>query len=474
MQRFMGMTKPVAEVLANKVFCILPDPKDDSPRMTAAEFGAWVKNLPSLLGSHSIHRTVSSSSTGHRLSLSIPISHRPASRQASGSTATIRTPAIPVRSLSRAPSLEPPFEREELSTVIDQEDNDQDAEGMNSRSTSTNKRRKRGARKGKGAMAASPPSDQDTLDTLAVASQSLAREISKASKSSAKSKASAKPFEPVSMYAMPIALLPSPRPAHTTPTASTSSPAPVTKKPSKWKLSFGKNSGSVLANSTPIGRISPVEEASPPTSLDLSPNHAMATTASNVTNLLMGLNAPPVHATTTTAMTTTTMPASPPKTDPDMWSRGRRARDVQGSSPRPIKTPSRSPGYALSTSPPQGDTWAFHDRPSVRAVSPNSTRSGRPLGSSASSVVSSNWRSSMSTSSSAGTSTSAFTRYSNSSARSISTTATSVSSASWRTTSVKPPSTYSSSSNGYPHGNLPKNIKSKSCIHVLARCLFGC
>ncbi|KAF8904380.1 kinase-like domain-containing protein [Gymnopilus junonius] len=452
MLRFMGMTKPVAEVLANKVFCILPDPTDDSPRMSAAEFGAWVKNLPSLLGSHSVHRTVSNSSTGHRISLSTPMSHRPSSRQASGCTTAVRTPAIPVRSLSRAPSLEPPFEREELSTVIDQDNEDDgddvaddiEIEGMNSRSTSTNKRRKRGARKGKGtAAAASPATAQDTnLQSLAVASESLAREISKASKaskSSSKSKAASKPFEPVSMYAMPVALLPSPRPAHTAPTTSTpapSTPAPVTKKPSKWKLSFGKNSGSALANSTAIGRISPVEEASPPTSLDLSPSQAMATTASNVSSLLMGLNAPP-------------MSASPPTTDSDTWSRGRRSRDPQDAAPRSLKTPSRSPGYALSTSP---------QRPSVRAVSPNSTRSGRPIGSSASSVVSSNWRSSMSTSSSAGTSTSAFTRYSNSSARSVSTTATSVSSASWRT-SVKPSSTYSSSSNGYPHGNIPKNIK---------------
>ncbi|KAH9485259.1 Negative regulator of sexual conjugation and meiosis [Psilocybe cubensis] len=480
MQRFMGMTRPVAEVLANKVFCILPDPQDDSPRMTAAEFGAWSKNLPNLLGAHAVHRTVSNSSQGHRISLSLPMSHRPSSRQASGCTTAARTPAIPARSLSRAPSLGPAFERVELSTVIDQDNEDEDAdgeidiEGMTSRSTSTNKRRKRGARKGKGAnVVTSTPTPQDsTLATLAVASQSLAREISKASRSSShrsasitasSSRSTRMNFEPVSMYAMPTALITNtPRTPSTSTAAVTAAPpvvpSPVTKKPSKWKLSFGKSSASSLANAAGAGRVSPVEEVSPPPSLDLSPSQAMATTASNVTSLLMGLNAPPPNP----------APAVAPvnKLDNDAsstWSRGRRARDMQN--PTTAKNPSKSPGRAITTSANHytpsnlsSEPWTFHDhRPSERAVSPNSTRSGRPVMSSASSVVSSNWRSSMSTSSSAGTSTSAFTRYSNSSARSISTTATSVSSASWRT-SVKPSSTYSSST-GYAHGHLPKNIK---------------
>lgn len=38
MQRFMGMTCPVAETLAHKIFCVLKDPQDNLPRMTAAEF----------------------------------------------------------------------------------------------------------------------------------------------------------------------------------------------------------------------------------------------------------------------------------------------------------------------------------------------------------------------------------------------------------------------------------------------------
>ncbi|TFK44538.1 hypothetical protein BDQ12DRAFT_593580 [Crucibulum laeve] len=472
MYRFTGMTRPVAEVLANRVFCILPDPNDDSRRISASDFGGWARNLPSLLGGHGVHRTVSSSSTqGHRLSCStIPISHRPSSRNPSVSTTAGRTPAMPTRSLSRAPSLGPAYEKEEpseLSTVMDQdfeepedqEDQDIEIEGMTSRSTSTTKRRKRGARKGKGIIVASgsPAPTDDTLVTLAVASQSLAREISKASKSpshrSAATKASStsrarKPYEPVSMYAMPTPLLTSRSISQAVPPVVSAPPAmvppppsPIKKKPSIWKLSFGKNSGATAAANVG-GRVSPVDEVSPPTSLDFGgAPPAMSTTASNVTNLIMSLNAPPQSA--------PVQSSSRSDDSSSTWSRGRRARG----SPTPSKTPSRSPGYALSSrSPHPVEQWSYPERRSERAISPNSTRSGRPLASSASSMVSSNWRSSMSTTSSAGTSTSAFTRYSNSSARSISTTATSVSSASWRT-SVKPSSTHAA----YP--GIPKNIK---------------
>jgi len=37
MYRFTGMTRPVADFLANRAFCILDDPGDDSPRATASE-----------------------------------------------------------------------------------------------------------------------------------------------------------------------------------------------------------------------------------------------------------------------------------------------------------------------------------------------------------------------------------------------------------------------------------------------------
>lgn len=495
-QRFTGMTRPVAEILANRVFNVLDDSGDDSKRISAADFGLWAKDLPDLLATPatpSHQRGVSISSTqGHPISSSVPPSHRPSSRQASNAPSSIRTPAIPIRSLSRAPSLEPAYERpeaSELSTVIDQEVEEQEeteqvsTQGilMTSRSTSTNKRRKRGARKGKGATAATPttPSPQDdTLATLAVASQSLAREISKASKapsvtSSHKSKTSdtssrrsrSTPYEPVSMYALPTPLLSKHRPMAAAPqppsptvppppnsvhvsTSTTSLHVPV-KKPSKWKLSFGKASSTNLASAAANGRMSPLEEPSAPSlkSMDVSVA-PMSATASNVTSLIMSLDAPVVHSTSVTD---------------EPWGRGRRAR---GSRSPHGSQPSRSPNppplsHHQGISPnPSIERWV-HDTAggrSNRGVSPNSSRSGRPLASSSSSITSGNWRNSMSTtSSSAGTSTSAFTRYSNASVRSVSTTATSVSATSWRTGKGQPPPS-SNSSTHLPQG-VPKNVK---------------
>lgn len=509
--RFTGMTRPVAEFLANRVFCILDDPGDDSPRVTASEFGSWIKNLPALLGGHGMHRTLSSSSTGYPIALSTPLSHRPSSRNPSISARASRTPAMVARSLSRAPSLGPAYEREEpseLSTVYDHEEQSQEAEPesepqpvleeirpqqehgdddpISIRTTST-KRRKRGLRKGKGAAAAAAAATpttatDETLITLTIASQALAREISKASRASSNKSASTKtsvtssvrarggPYEPVSVFAMPTHLcsgssksIPSSTsPVPPLPTSSTSSTnaAPV-KKPSKWKLSFGKQNAGVSTMST----ASPAEDAGPPSPSDLgSPQpQPMSTTASNVTSLIMGLNAPPPNP--------TPVPPPPPvPTDdrPSTWTRGRRGR---GSPPPPTKPTSKSPSnnrppsFALSGSPHNFNTWSFGEKRSERGISPNSTRSGRsgrPVVSSASSVASGNWRSSMSTTSSAGTSTSAFTRYSNSSNRSISTTATSVSSTSWRTGGKGPQSSASSTHSNYP--TLSKNIKIMSAV----------
>ncbi|KAJ7251804.1 hypothetical protein B0H12DRAFT_1118937 [Mycena haematopus] len=488
MHRFVGMTRPVAEHLANKVFNVLDDPKDDSERISAADFGVWAKDLPDLLGSsprpgHQRAGSTASLTHGHRISCSIPISHRPSSRQASGTASTIRTPAIPSRSLSRHGSFGPAFETayekpetSELSTVIDQETEEQEEErefreaqdkdkdgaesvGTDSRSASTNKRRKRGARKGKGgSQPPSSPKDK-TLENLATASQTLAREISRASRASSlhsnttqsSTRSRGRPFEPATMYAVPVAMLPrnappvpplpkihqhpkaqTPKLASAAPSASvsdsTSAPS-ITKKPSKWKLSFGKSSASAL------GRVSPVEETTPDT---VVPPTLMSATASNVTSLIMGLDAAPAPA---------------PSVSADEWPRGRRARlPVPPGGFDPVMRRDRET-YNSSRSPAPGSEFLDADLRSDRATSPNSVRSGRPIASSASSMVSGNWRNSTSTTSSAGTSTSAFTRYSNASVRSVSTTATSVSAASWRTNGSKPqpPSAL--------NPDIPKNIK---------------
>ncbi|KAG8908034.1 hypothetical protein FRB99_000852 [Tulasnella sp. 403] len=61
LQRFPGMTYPVADFLANRVFCILPNMRygaingydqfqNIGTRVTAREFGQWIKALPSLMG----------------------------------------------------------------------------------------------------------------------------------------------------------------------------------------------------------------------------------------------------------------------------------------------------------------------------------------------------------------------------------------------------------------------------------------
>ncbi|KAK7057417.1 U3 small nucleolar RNA-associated protein 6 [Favolaschia claudopus] len=492
MQRFLGMTRPVAEHLANKVFNVLDDPKDDSERISAADFGLWARDLPDLLGNHTPgHQragSTASSTHGHRISSSFPISYRPSSRQASGTASTIRTPAIPSRSLSRHGSFGPSFETayekpetSELSTVIDQEAEEQEEErefreaqakdmdggesiNTESRSASTTKRRKRGARKGKGGS--QPPSSpkDETLENLATASQTLAREISRASRaSSARSigttsstRSRGRPFEPAAMYAVPVALLsrnnssvpplpklqqpvpkpPAPKlaPAPPAPASDATTSPSITKKPSKWKLSFGKSSASAL------GRVSPVEEASPDTPV---PPILMSATASNVTSVLLGLEAAP--------------PPAPTPAVADEWApRGRRARlPVPPSGFDPAARRDRET-YNSSRSPhPGSDQWDSEQR----GTSPNSSlRSHRPMASSASSMVSGNWRSSTSTTSSATTSTSAFTRYSNASVRSVSTTATSVSAASWRTNGSKP------QPGGQPpltqaNPNIPKNVK---------------
>ncbi|KAI0256452.1 hypothetical protein BJV78DRAFT_467960 [Lactifluus subvellereus] len=50
MRRFAGMTLPVANLLIESVFCILDNPTDDPQRISAHEFGVWVRDLPTLMG----------------------------------------------------------------------------------------------------------------------------------------------------------------------------------------------------------------------------------------------------------------------------------------------------------------------------------------------------------------------------------------------------------------------------------------
>jgi len=153
----------------------------------------------------------------------------------------------------------------------------------------------------------------------------------------------------------------------------------------------------------------------------------MSATASNVTSLVMGLNPPAPKSPSTTPKQHFEEPS---------YARGRRA-----------KSPPRSANY----NGPYIERWA--NNVDKRNVSPTSTRSGKQLASSASSIASDNWRSSTN---SAATSSSAFTRFSNGS---VSTIATSVSSNSWRNTSKPTVVTPGGGRHHYVPSQPPPNVK---------------
>ncbi|KAL7281261.1 hypothetical protein ACG7TL_004569 [Trametes sanguinea] len=516
MHRFTGMTLPVAEFLANNVFCILDGPEDDSRRISARAFGHWVKDLPDLLGGPSIRghtRNISISSVqGHRLS-SVPHSRRPSLRNSVVGEAIAVSRRASRTNFSRAPSfvgpaafehhtpLESPItlppvpDRESEAEVALSEhhhdhhdhDHEQDVEGdgeTGSRSTSTHKRRKRGARKGKGSVTSptTPASAQDaTLEVLAQASQALAREMSRTSRHSQASSladsargvsavAATRPMPMPGTALPPLTLLNSSVPLSLSSPGSGS--GSISKKPSKWKLSFGKGNAAAAATSAAgANKVSSApEDTVPPLPEHVSANgKPMSATASNVTSLLMSLN-PPSSAPAKTSHSPARQVDRERHFDDDgaSWNRGRRPKQQQhapySASPNGSATwgPSSGSPFGPSRGSPErryggpyGNSAAGADKRSERGVSPSSTRSGRPLASSASSMASSNWRSSMS---SAGTSTSAFTRYSNSSTRSVSTAATSVSSQSWRSQASK--LSQQSQPPLDPNGNpMPANVK---------------
>ncbi|KAF7790426.1 hypothetical protein EIP86_001381 [Pleurotus ostreatoroseus] len=365
--RFSGMTPAVAGFLATRVFCVLADPEDDRPRVSAREFGHWIRELPDLLAptpppmarapsSHgstrgSGHARAASFSIGvniadvqgHRL-VSLPHSRRPSLR--AGSAAGSRAPSLLANqraswALSRAPSLGPALEGVVagpagvglgiggLAPVLDQEGEEErgeddeneneplDAEAeAGSRSASTQKRRKRGARKGKGKEREKEREFEQqmqdaTLATLAMASQTLAREISRTSRvpgavsvgaasmfNTTAAQADASPVTPTNARAPPMlpvpavppvpVTVPAPVPIPTPTPAPAPAPAPViTKKPSKWRLGFGKsnshNSNNAAAASAAPSMPHVKEDAEGPKAVNVS----------NVANLLDSLNAQP-------------------------------------------------------------------------------------------------------------------------------------------------------------------------------------
>lgn len=495
MSRFTGMTLSVAEFLTTNVFCILNGPRDDSKRISARAFGTWVRDLPTLLGEparpgHA--RTVSISSVqGHRLA-SIPHSRRPSLRCAT--PIDLAASQRVSRSMSRAPSLGPAYEVDieaetsMLSTVMDQENEEQDADQEReqdhaeqeqdpetiSRSTSTHKRRKRGARnKGKGAaLSPSTPQFDSLANSLAEASQALAREISRTSRTSQHASVASIHSTAVEAPAPVVYYPPVPpmgiHPTAAFPSSSSSlsvSSSSISKKSSKWKLSFGKGSSAALSKALASEEV--LSEAS---------GKLKSSTASNVASMLDSLQ-PNSSASSNRAeageMGSFTHRGRLPKASPYAASTLSNNSSTWG-------PPSGSPFSSVSNLDRRGvsNADARSQRAvspaskrsvspaSKRGVSPSSTRSGRPLASSASSMASSNnWRSSMA---SAGTSSSAFTKYSNASSRSVSTAATSLSSGSWRSNQTGQSGKKHPYDNGGRPSGLPANIKFMSGVPLEA------
>ncbi|TRM69707.1 hypothetical protein BD626DRAFT_391407 [Schizophyllum amplum] len=365
------------------------------------------------------------------------------------------------------------------------------------------------------------------------------------------------PFEPPSMYGIPEPLCtnnaapatrpPSGKVATTrkiTQNVSTSTSSLQGKKQSKWKLSFGKSQLPPVADdgastmsmdfantdnmsiasfgmgSGPMGQFSspprelspprahgprPPREASPSPSIRVEPRPHMSVAAANVTDLIMGLNAPP--ATPSTPSTGQSASFSLDATSV----RGRRTLDGGSphSRPRNFGSPSPSRGRASAASSIYSDyvppvpplPHSKGAAPPIFAKTPSPHRGGGvdanwaslsgaslevPVGSNQASLPakpvkissgrggSGNWRNSMSSTAtgttSATTSTTQFTRYSNGSRGSVSTTATSVSAGSWRAggggsissghSGKTSPTSIASNVNGKGgYQTLPRNIK---------------
>ncbi|KAJ6559859.1 hypothetical protein B0H19DRAFT_106219 [Mycena capillaripes] len=128
--------------------------------------------------------------------------------------------------------------------------------GGDLRSASPNRRPKRGARKGRfGSQPPSSPKDE-TLENLAIASQALAREISRASRAfyvqqnttGSSTRSRGRPFKPVSMYAVPVGDLPSAPPLpkihqRPAPKIAPAPPSPASDSSTSGKASVGNIPG---------------------------------------------------------------------------------------------------------------------------------------------------------------------------------------------------------------------------------------
>lgn len=503
MNKFTGMTSTVADFLATRVFHLPPtaswSASSSHAPVTAREFGEWVKDLPAhfdvcqgiggqLRHGHNRVLSISSTTIGHALS-SCPPSRRPSSR------AGIRTPVLHPRSLSvsRAPSVSASVVGRAvgaLETVMDSDVGEasmEESEGVlgdvgtttvhaklgdhsgrestkendsdfpeDGRSRSTRKRGRRGARKSKNVTANEGDADE-TLQVLANASQTLARDLSRAS-----SLANHPTSDATTAAPTPTSIMP-----------------PMVRKASRW-LSFGKGGNNA--------------------SLPTGTEESVAGTANNVATLIMGLAAPPsavtpgASAASSTNIQTCSQScvslSSPSSTSlssqpPPRGSRQNGSSLHSGHSTQSAASiHSTTSPYARTPLSPQrspadeATTWTRGRGPRGHPYNestwgPSVTNHGGygglhgvngVLSSSASSVTTnsakSNWRSSLS--STASSSMSAFTRY-NHSSTSVSTMATSVSNGSWRAPNGSSAKQDGTGIKGGVEG-IPKNVKFMSGV----------
>ena len=317
MRRFAGMTFPVANFLAENVFCILDDPTDDSQRIDARAFGVWIRDLPTLLGSSQLSTHIYAHSLVPSTAPALA-SRRPIFRQASLAGSSPCRPPVVLRIISQSTvdhvldhdrpdgTLSPALE-----LVLNEDENEEQQQEQQAEhgvwSLSTAKRRKRG-RKGKGMT--SLTDHTQTSERLALASKTLVSELSHQISAYNQSFLDAPPAQPVSL-------------------SST-----VTNKQSRWKLSFKKSGG----------------EATIGTRSDSRSAHSNSTSglarATNITNLIMGVNP-----------ATPTTPQSQPLPVPSLH--------LQST----LRDRARGRPDLLSMSQQR------------RGVSPTSTGSGRPLAS---------------------------------------------------------------------------------------------
>ena len=185
LERFAGMTMPVARFLATRVFCLLGSTSDGSPRVSADEFGVWVKDLPAHFSVPDYPSAASISSVqDDLLALGLDPYKSPSLQAPANNT----TPRCDSRSTSPPPPLAHRFSETKLVTILD---NDDEGEACgepreeeiqpysHAWSGAEGYKRERRNYKGKDVQAEQAGL---TLETLTKASRALLREINRTSK----------------------------------------------------------------------------------------------------------------------------------------------------------------------------------------------------------------------------------------------------------------------------------------------------